>query len=101
MGAGAAKNEAMVERAAVARAAPRLKVFRPAWLQTADGRYRAHVLNLSPIGACLHARCRHRVWSAVTLQLGERTVEARVTWFDGERCGVKFASPLSADEMAV
>ena len=81
------------------RAAPRRKLFRPAWLETADGRHRAHILNLSTIGACVHARCVHRVWSGVTLQLGERAVKGRVTWADGERCGIKFVQPLQPAEL--
>ncbi|HEU0045278.1 PilZ domain-containing protein [Sphingomonas sp.] len=81
------------------RAATRRKVFSPAWLDTVDGRYRAHLLNLSAIGACVHARCTHRVWSGVTLRIGDRMVEARVTWVMGERCGVKFTQPLTPAEL--
>ncbi|MDB5695061.1 MAG: Pilus assembly protein PilZ [Sphingomonas bacterium] len=81
------------------RAAVRRKLFHPAWLDTADGRHRAHVLNMSAIGACVHARCVHRVWSGVTLQLDELTLKGRVTWADGERCGIKFVYPLAAKEL--
>jgi hypothetical protein len=86
-------------RAPTPRAAPRRKLFHPGWLDTADGRHRAHVLNMSAIGACVHARCVHRVWSSVTLQLDALTMMGRVTWADGERCGVKFARPLTASEL--
>ena len=86
-------------RVLVPRAAPRRKVFRPAWLETGNDRHRAHILNLSAIGACVHARAVHRVWSGVTLQIGEQALAARVTWADGERCGVKFARALSPTEL--
>lgn len=87
------------ERSPVSRAQPRRKVFSPAWLDTADGRHRAHILNLSTIGACVHARCAHRVWSQITLHVGDHAMAARITWADGERCGVKFIRPLNAREM--
>lgn len=90
-----------VERQPVPRAALRVKVFRPVWLDTADGRTRAHVINLSAIGACLHARCAHPVWSGVALELNGELISGRVTWTDGDRCGVKFAQPLRADALAV
>jgi hypothetical protein len=81
------------------RAQPRRKVFSPVWLDTASGRHRAHLLNLSAIGAGVHARCDHRAWSRVTLGTDGHAIEARVTWAEGERCGVKFLRPLTADEL--
>lgn len=97
-----AKGEARAAtpaRTLVPRAAPRRKVFRPVWLDTGSGRHRAHILNLSAIGACVHARAVHRVWSGVTLQIGEQGIAGRITWADGERCGVKFARALSPAEL--
>ena len=88
------------QRLLIPRAATRVKVFRPVWLDTADGRTRAHLINLSAIGACLHAPCAHPVWSAVVLELNGERVNGRVTWTEGRRCGVKFAQALTAGALA-
>lgn len=86
-------------RTSTPRAALRHKVFRAAWLDTAGGRTRAHVLNLSELGACVHARCAHPVWSAVTLDIAGRRIDGRVTWTADDRCGVKFTRPLAPAEL--
>jgi hypothetical protein len=91
---------AATTRTQIPRAAPRRKVFHPATLETADGRQRAHLLNLSAVGACLHVQAGVRIWSAVVIQAAGQTVAARVTWADGQRCGVKFVTPLDAATLA-
>lgn len=92
-------SSAAAARAPVARAAQRTKVFRQIWLETSAGSFRAHVLNVSPIGACVHARCQHRAWSGVVLRAGELAVEGRVTWTNQDLFGVKFLQPLSSADM--
>ena len=53
--------------APIPRAVPRRKTFELVGLALENICHRAHMLNLSAGGACLHARCTLRVWQTVTV----------------------------------
>lgn len=85
---------------AAPRGQPRRKTFLPVTLSIGDQRYRAHMLNLSTGGACVHvARAPLRVWHAVGVEVAGRAMPGRLSWVDGERCGVRFAVPLTASDV--
>lgn len=73
----------------------RRKTFCPVTIEVGDTRQRAHMLNLSEGGACLHVRGSLRVWSGVGVELDGQLVPARVSWAAGDRCGVRFLQPLT------
>ena len=77
------------------RALPRRKVFEPIVLTVRGEAHRAHMLNLSAGGACLHTRCTLKVLDAVAIEFGGRLLDARVSWTAGDRCGVRFTKPLT------
>lgn len=90
---------ASIDRAPLPRAVPRRKTFEPVVLRIADAAHRAHMLNLSVAGACLHARCTLRVWGTVSVDVRGRTLPGRVSWIVGDRCGIRFTTPLTAAEV--
>ena len=87
------------EPAPANRALPRRKTFEPVVLRVAEVAHRAHMLNLSVGGACLHARCALAIWDTVVIQVAGRSLPGRVSWVAGDRCGVRFTRPLTAAEV--
>lgn len=87
------------DQAPVPRAVARRKTFEPIVLDLAGTKVRAHMLNLSTGGACLHSRCTLRAWQTVSIEVRGRVVRGRVSWIAGERCGVRFVQPLTASEV--
>lgn len=85
--------------ALVPRAVPRRKTFELVGLQLDAVCHRAHMLNLSAGGACVHARCTLRVWQTVTVTVRGRVLPGRISWIAGDRCGVRFTTALSAAEV--
>ena len=81
------------------RALPRSKTFEPVVLRVADVDHRAHMLNLSVGGACLHARCSLAIWNHVVIDIAGRSLSGRVSWVAGDRCGVRFTNPLTMAEV--
>ena len=78
---------------------PRRKTFRVVAIEVDRVSHRAHMLNLSTGGACLHARLSLRPWQTVGGDLDGRLLPARVSWTAGDRCGVRFLEPLTAAEV--
>ena len=95
----AGTNAGLAIAASAPRALPRRKVFEPIVLRIGEDSHRAHMLNLSAGGACLHARCAPKVWTVVAIEFAGRVLDGRVSWVAGDRCGVRFTSPLSATEV--
>ena len=78
---------------------PRRKIFRVVAIEADRAIHRAHMLNVSTGGACLHARLSLRPWQTVTVDIDGQLVPARVSWTAGDRCGVRFLEPLTADRV--
>ena len=87
-------NEARIQRARQRR-----KLFQPAELDTAAGRVRIHLIDLSECGAQLHSATPPPVGSFVSLNAGSVRRSARVAWARGTRCGIAFVLPLSAAQL--
>ncbi|MDB5696304.1 MAG: pilZ domain protein [Sphingomonas bacterium] len=85
--------------AQVARARPRRKLFQPAELDVGGGRRRVHVLDLSETGAQVNGVNPPALGSFVSLCVGEVRRAARVAWVRGQRFGVTFVMPLTANEV--
>lgn len=81
------------------RARPRRKLFQPAELDTAAGRVRAHLLDLSETGALVNAAAPPAADSFATLICGALQRSARVTWVKGTRFGIRFVLPLTAAQV--
>lgn len=82
---------------AEARAAARRKVFLPAELILDGMVSRVHLLNLSCIGALLHAGDPPQTGALVTIRRAEVCWSARVVWRSGTRFGVAHAQAFSQD----
>ena len=87
------------DTASTPRVLPRRKTFEPVVLTVGDTTHRAHMLNLSAGGACLHARCTVSIWNSVVIALHGRELHGRVSWVAGDRFGVRFVAPLSEAEL--
>ena len=83
-----------------ARAYPRLKVFRPAEVRTSDGAVRVHLLDVSCGGAWIHAAVPLPVGTTLVLTCLGRRRTAEVAWVKESRCGIRFNSPLTSEELA-
>ena len=81
------------------RMPPRRKTFEPVTLRIGNDAHRAHMLNLSAGGACLHTRGAVRVWQVVAFEVAGRTLDGRVSWVAGDRCGVRFVTPLTVEDL--
>lgn len=82
------------------RTQPRRKTFHPVVLRIGDDRHRAHMLNLSTGGACIHAgRAPLQLAHSVRVEVGGWTLPARVSWIAGERCGIRFLKPLTVTDV--
>lgn len=89
----------MATAATTSRVLPRRKTFAPVALEVDANCYRAHMLNLSAGGACLHSHCTLRAWTKVVVDVRGRKLEGRVSWVAGDRFGVRFTTPLTAAEV--
>lgn len=95
----AGTSERIAVDAATPRAVPRRKTFELVALEVDGGTYRAHMLNLSLGGACLHSQCALKAWKRVVVDVRGRKLEGRISWVAGDRFGVKFTAPLTAAEV--
>lgn len=83
------------DRIETPRHATRHKIFRVVAVEVDRTCYRAHMLNVSIGGACLHARLSLRPWQTVMVDLDGHLIPSRVSWAAGDRCGVRFLEPLT------
>lgn len=99
--AGKAGSNAMLaaDGGETPRHMPRRKTFRLVAIEVDRACHRAHMLNLSTGGACLHARLTLRAWQTIGVDLDGRMLPARVSWTAGDRCGVRFLEPLTVEEV--
>ena len=88
------------EELRVERARPRRKLFQPAELDTAAGRGRVHLIDLSETGAQLNGAATPAEGSFVTLVCGALQRSARVAWVRGTRFGIRFVLPLTTAQVA-
>ena len=84
------------QREGCKRLARRHKVFEPATMKSASGKYRVHLLDVSATGALMHLNDPPALGSMVTILLGSAPTAATVVWRRGTRFGVTFAKLLDA-----
>ena len=77
------------------RQQPRLKVFEPCALSVDQSEKRAHILNISEIGALLHATSLHPRNARICLIVRDELLAAKVVWASKQRIGVAFELPPS------
>jgi PilZ domain len=82
------------------RAAPRVSVALPAFLQADGERHSIQLLDLSSGGAKLHLATVLQVGTTITLDCGTFVRPAVVRWQDGDFAGVSFDGELNAREIA-
>lgn len=90
----------IVEDVHGARALPRYKLFQPTEIDHEGATARVHLLNLSAGGALVYAAAPPRAGSVIGLVVGGRRRSAQVAWATDKRFGVRFAQPLTHDQLA-
>ena len=86
-------------QATFSRSAQRFPVALPADLFSLDGERTTLVLDLCERGAKLELPIPPRIGAEVILHCGVIEVEGEVVWSRGECCGIRFHTPLPADEV--
>jgi hypothetical protein len=76
------------------RAGKRVTAPLPALLITMSDRHPAVLVDISRSGALLNAKDAPAQATELFLQVGCLDVYAKVVWKEGERCGLKFESPI-------
>lgn len=84
-----------------ARQKRRLKLFLPATVEHADQDSRAHLLDLSKLGARLHINCPPVKGDQITIRAMSIEIAATVVWVRGNGAGVLFANPLTEPQISL
>ena len=82
------------------RAEPRLKVFRLGQARADGLPFRVHVLDVSKLGARLHASQAPGPGIRITLDCASVSASGTVRWVDARRFGIRFDKPLVQSELA-
>lgn len=77
------------------RQEPRLKVFEPCRLSADQMELRAHILNISEIGALLHSSLLPARNERIRIVVRDELLTAKVIWASHQRVGVAFEFPPS------
>lgn len=91
----AAESDAFADR----RAAPRVPVALPAFLQSGGVRQSVRILDLSSGGAKLDCQTGLQAGTAVVLDCGMLRCEAVVRWENGGAMGIRFDRELTEREV--
>ena len=83
-----------------ARHKRRLKVFLPVIVEMKGDEERAHLLDLSKIGARLHAHVAPHLHDDVALRHGDIAIRGVVVWVKGNGFGMMFNSDLTELQIA-
>jgi hypothetical protein len=84
-----------------ARHKRRLKVFLPVTIEFHGDQTRAHILDLSKIGARMHAHSAPHPHDGVTIRYGTLAIHGTVAWVKGNGFGIMFDGNLSEPEIAM
>ncbi|MBA2920521.1 hypothetical protein GON01_02305 [Sphingomonas sp. MAH-20] len=82
------------------RAEPRLKVFRLGRARADGVPFKVHILDVSKLGARLHASQAPDLGIRITLDCASVSASGTVRWVDARRFGIRFDKPLVQSELA-
>jgi len=82
------------------RAEPRLKVFKLGRAETAGLDFKVHLLDISRLGARLHASQAPDRGHRIRLTCSSVSTSGTVRWVDARRFGIRFDKPLVPAELA-
>jgi len=78
----------------------RLKVFLRVKIRRGADRYAAHLIDVSQSGAQVHCDAAIKLGAWVFMECADISRDARCVRTGANRIGLRFSSPLSADELA-
>lgn len=78
----------------------RYKTFLPAEVTLPETTVRAHLLNISTSGTCVHTRAAPRVGDVAQVQLFGQVHSARVVWSHLGKSGLSFDAALTSEQIS-
>lgn len=82
-----------------ARYGQRLKIFLPVTLRWAGVQERAHLLDISPTGARMHAAIAPASREAIEIEWEGVTFPGQCVWSRGNRFGITFSNPITKTQI--